>query len=148
MFQSVQFTWFCKQSQERFSSYKTLYPFSKTTHHSPLSATPANHQTSTSVSINFKKKFFWPCRVFVAAHRLSQVSESRSYFLVTMHGLLIGRLLLLWRTGLGVKPQWTWCRGLASLQHEESSQTNDRTHVPCTGRQILNNCSTREVLSL
>ena len=27
-----------------------------------------------------------------------------------------------------------------------SSQTRDRTRVPCIGRQILNHCTTREVL--
>ena len=31
-----------------------------------------------------------------------------------------------------------------SLQYEESSQTRDRTHVPCTGRGILNHCTTSE----
>ena len=32
-----------------------------------------------------------------------------------------------------------------SLQYEESSQTRDRTHIPCTGRGILNHCTTSEV---
>ena len=38
------------------------------------------------------------------------------------------------------------CTGLAALQHVESSQTRDRTCVPCTARWILNYWATREVL--
>ena len=34
---------------------------------------------------------------------------------------------------------------LVALQHVGSSRTRDRTHVPCTGRQILNHWATREV---
>ena len=37
-------------------------------------------------------------------------------------------------------------RCLAALQHVGSSQTRDRTHVPCIGRQILTHFATREVL--
>ena len=29
-----------------------------------------------------------------------------------------------------------------------SSQTRDQTHIPCTGRWILNHCTTREVLNM
>ena len=35
--------------------------------------------------------------------------------------------------------------GSAALWLVESSQTRDRTHVPCIGRWILNHWSTREV---
>ena len=38
------------------------------------------------------------------------------------------------------------CTGLVAPKHVESSQTRDGTHVPCTGRQILNHWTTREVL--
>ena len=38
------------------------------------------------------------------------------------------------------------CRtGLAALQHVGSSYIRDQTHVPCTGRQILNHWTTRKV---
>ena len=37
--------------------------------------------------------------------------------------------------------------GPAALRHVGSSQTRARTHVPCIGRQIVNHCATREVLS-
>ena len=35
--------------------------------------------------------------------------------------------------------------GLVAPQYVGSSQTRDRTLVPCTGRRILNHCATREV---
>ena len=35
--------------------------------------------------------------------------------------------------------------GLVALRHVGSSQTRDRTCVPCIGGQILNHCATREV---
>ena len=35
--------------------------------------------------------------------------------------------------------------GLAAPRHVESSQAGDRTHVPCTGKQILVHWATREV---
>ena len=37
-----------------------------------------------------------------------------------------------------------WCTGLVALRHVGSSWTRDRTRVPCIGRQILNQCATRE----
>ena len=37
-------------------------------------------------------------------------------------------------------------RTLVAQQHVESSRTRDRTHVPCTGSQILNHWTTRESL--
>ena len=37
--------------------------------------------------------------------------------------------------------------GLVALRHVEYSQTGAGTRVPCIGRQILNHCGTREVLS-
>ena len=40
--------------------------------------------------------------------------------------------------------QQLWLTGLVAPRHVGSSQTRARTHVPCTGRQILNHCATRE----
>ena len=34
--------------------------------------------------------------------------------------------------------QQSWCMGLVAPWHGGSSQTRDRTHVLCIGRQILN----------
>ena len=42
--------------------------------------------------------------------------------------------------------QQLWLTVLVAPQHVGSSQTRARTHVPCTGRQILNHCATREAL--
>ena len=41
-----------------------------------------------------------------------------------------------------------WHTGLVVPQHVGSSWTRDQTHVPCIGRQILDDCATREVLML
>jgi len=35
--------------------------------------------------------------------------------------------------------------GSVALQHVESSQTRDQTHVPCAGRQILNHWMTKSL---
>ena len=43
----------------------------------------------------------------------------------------------LWHVGSRAHAQWLWCTGLAALWHVGSSQIRDRTHVPCTDRQIL-----------
>ena len=40
--------------------------------------------------------------------------------------------------------QQLWLTGLVAPRHVGSSQTRGRTRVPCTGRQILNHCATRE----
>ena len=40
--------------------------------------------------------------------------------------------------------QYLWLTGPAAPQHVGSSQTRARTRVPCTGRQTLNHCATRE----
>ena len=42
--------------------------------------------------------------------------------------------------------QQSWPTGPAALRHVGSSQARARTRVPCTGRQTLNHCATREAL--
>ena len=42
--------------------------------------------------------------------------------------------------------QQLWLTGPAAPWHVGSSQTRARTRVPCTSRQILNHCATREAL--
>ena len=44
--------------------------------------------------------------------------------------------------------QQLWPTGPAAPRHVGSSQTRARTRVPCTGRQTLNHCATREALML
>ena len=61
--------------------------------------------------------------------------------------LLIEAASLVAEHGLwGVQAQQLWRTALVALWHVESSQTRDRTHAPCTGRQIPNHWTTREVL--
>ena len=43
-----------------------------------------------------------------------------------------------------LQAQYLWLTGLVAPQHVGSSQTRARTLVPCIGRQILNQCATRE----
>ena len=74
-------------------------------------------------------------------------------------GVSLQWLLSLWSTGsrehglqqlphMNYRAQALQLRsmGLAAPGHVESSQTRDRTHFPCIGRQILNHRTTREVL--
>ena len=48
------------------------------------------------------------------------------------------RLLLLQGTDSRAWALQLWCTGFVALQHVGSSQTRDRTQVPCIGRWILN----------
>ena len=48
---------------------------------------------------------------------------------------------------LGEQAEWLWYTGLVAPRHVESSRTRDRTHVPCTGRWMLNPWTIREVLT-
>ena len=43
----------------------------------------------------------------------------------------------LWLAGSRAQAQLLWCTGLVAPWHVGSSQTRDRTRVPCTGRRIL-----------
>ncbi|CAN0571669.1 unnamed protein product [Rangifer tarandus platyrhynchus] len=52
-------------------------------------------------------------------------------------------LLLQWLLSLGSVDSR---RGLQQSQHVGSSQTRNRTCVPCTGKRVLNHKTTREVL--
>ena len=45
-----------------------------------------------------------------------------------------------------VQAEQLWLTGLVAPRHVGSSQTRARTRVPCTGRQILNHCASREAL--
>ena len=68
---------------------------------------------------------------FVAAPGLSLVVASEGYFLAAVLGLSVAVASLV-------------DRGFVALRHVRSSQTMDRTCVPCIGRQILNHWTTRE----
>ena len=59
--------------------------------------------------------------------------------------VVLPRLLLLQSTGSRVQAQHLWCMGMDALWHVGSSQTRDRTCVPCTERQILIHHTVRQV---
>ena len=50
----------------------------------------------------------------------------------------------LWHTGSRAQAQQLCLMSLVAPWHVGSSQTRDRTHVPCIGRRIPNHCGTRE----
>ena len=67
--------------------------------------------------------------------------------LVVVHGPLIAAASLVAEHGskcMGISGFSSWA--LAALQHVESFQTKDHTHVPSVGWQILSHCTTREIL--
>ena len=53
----------------------------------------------------------------------------------------------LWLAVSRAQAQQLWRPGLVASQHVGSSRTRDQTCVPCTGRQILIHCATREALN-
>ena len=64
--------------------------------------------------------------------------------LVAEHRLQARGLQQLWHMSSRAQAQQLWHTGLVAPRHVGSSQTRDRAHVPCIGRQILNQCTTRE----
>ena len=96
----------------------------------------------------FKSLFFWLCWVFIAGPGFTELQQAG----VTLHcgawashcggfSCYGARALATWAWQL-------WFVGLVASGHVASSQTRDRTSVPCIGRQILNHWTTREVLTL
>ena len=60
-------------------------------------------------------------------------------------GSRVCRLQQLWLADSGVWAHQLWRMGLVDPRHVGSSRIRDRTHVPCIGRRILNQWTTREV---
>ena len=96
--------------------------------------------------LHFLLIYFWLHCVCIAVCRLSLGAMSGSFSLRW--------LLLLWTIGsrctgfssCSTWAQWLWHMGLVAPRHVKSFWTRDQTHVPCTGRQILNHWTTREIL--
>ena len=86
----------------------------------------------------------WLCWIFIALCGLSLAAVSWDYSALCCSGFSLWWLLLLQRTGSRACVQEMRGIGLVAPWHVESSRTRDRTHVPCTGRQILIHCTTRE----
>ena len=81
----------------------------------------------------------------------------RGLLFLEVHGLLIAVASLivehrlqargpqqLWLAGSRAQAQQLWHTGLVAPRHVGSSRTRACTHVPCIGRQILSQCTTRE----
>ena len=113
----------------------------------------------------FNLFYFWLRQVFVAARGLSLAAASGGYSSLQCASFSLWWLLLLrstgsrhagfsscgtraqqlWLVGSRVQAQQLWLMCLVALWHVGSSQTRDQTRLPCTGRWILNYCTTREV---
>ena len=90
--------------------------------------------------------YLWLHRVFVAAHGLPLRAASGGSSLLWCAGLLVAVSSSVVEHSLEAgRPQQLWHIGLVAPQHVDSSQTRYRTHALCTGRQILNHWTTREV---
>ena len=97
----------------------------------------AGYSDSLPLNRRWKKLFiylfiYWLRWVFIAAYGLSLVAASRDYFSLRC-------------TGSRAQGQQLWPTGLVALQHVGSSRARAQNHVPCTGRQILSHCATREI---
>ena len=79
---------------------------------------------------------------------LSLVVASGGHSSSRCTGLSLSRPLLLRSTGSRCAGSVIVAHGPVAPRHVGSSQTRARTCVPCIGRQILNHCATRGVLSL
>ena len=87
----------------------------------------------------FLKIYFWLHWVFIALHGLSLVAASECDSLVAVCGLLIMVTSFIAEHGLqALGLQQLWLRVLVAPWLMGFSQTRDRIHVPCIGRQIPN----------
>ena len=83
----------------------------------------------------------WLCWIVIDVHGLSIALVSGGWALaVGMWASLVAA------HGLRARAQELWHTGLVAFWYVESSRIRDRTHVPCTGRRILNHWTTKEVL--
>ena len=76
----------------------------------------------------------------------SLVVASRGHSSLRCTGLSLLWPVLLRSTGSRRAGSVIVAHGLVAPRHVGSSQTRARTRVPCIGRQILNQCATREAL--
>ena len=86
----------------------------------------------------FIHSFIFGCVGSSLLRGLSLVAASGGYSSLQYTGFSLQWLLLLQSTG-------SRCVGLVAPWHVGSSWTSVQTRVPCTGRRVLNHCTTREV---
>ena len=73
----------------------------------------------------------------------SLVVLSRGHLSLRLWGLLaavtplVAELRLAGFSNCSTRLHYLWCTGLVAVQHVESSQTRDQTHVPCIRKQIF-----------
>ena len=87
--------------------------------------------------------YFWPHWAFVAPGRLSLVAAH--WLLIVVTSLVVERRFQVSGCGSRVRAQELGCIDPATQQHVGPSWTKDLTFVSCSGRQILNHWTTREV---
>ena len=131
----------------------------------PLSCRFHLHEMSFSIpSLSYLFIFFGCVGSSLLPAGFSLVAASGGYSLLWCTGFSLWWLLLLqsmgsrhagfsscgtgaqqlWLAGCRVQAQQLQRTGLVALWHVGSSQTRDRIHVPCIGRQTPNHCTTRE----
>ena len=93
--------------------------------------------------------YFWLLWTFLAVCGLSLAVASRGSSLVATYQLLFAAASLTTEHGLQSAQFSSVARRLSfAPRHVESSQNRDGTHVHCTGRQVLNHWTAREVRNL
>ena len=95
---------------------------------------------------NFFVVFFnlWLCWVLVSVRGPSPVAASRGHSPSRCAGLSLSRPPHCGAQAPDAQAQQLWLTGPAAPWHAGFSQTRARTRVPCTDRQTLNHCATRE----
>ena len=113
---------------------------------SKLRVTPLSHSPLLWVFFFFNFVFLiFVCLTLHCCAGLSLVVVRGSYSSLWCPGFLL-RLLLLWGTGPRHAGFSSCHTGFVALRHVWSSWTGDWSRVPCTDRQFLIHCVTREVL--
>ena len=105
-------------------------------------------QPSTFASFFNKFIHFWLHWVFIASHGLSLITVSPGCSLVGELRLPMTVAFLVAEHRLQSTGSAVVGLGLAASWHVSSSQTRERTCVPCLGRGILNHWTTREIQPL
>ena len=106
---------------------------------------PSTRWSGVRSPCSFKFSFIFGCPGSSLLRAGFLVAESWGYCLTAGVGFSLQWLLLLRSTGSRVSGLQQLCIGLVARWHGASSQTRDRTCVPCIGRWSLIHCTTRGV---
>ena len=96
--------------------------------------------------LNYLFIYFWLCWVFVSVRGLSPAAASGGHSPPRCAGPLTAAAPppSCGAQSPDAQAQQPWPTGPATPRHAGSSLMRARTRVPCTGRQTLNHCATRE----